>query len=91
MNQHSAEMRGAGVFLVDMERIEVTGHACEGGQISLGDGAAPGDPLAAEGQVFEIEKFQVVLRCASVCLADRLGLCEYSRHALESLRAAPRL
>jgi len=48
------------VACLDRQRREVAGHAGEQRYLGIGDGAAAGRPLAAEGKVVKRERLQIV-------------------------------
>ena len=62
----------AGVLGVGVEGVEVSRETDVPRHVRLGDGPAPGRPLSAQGQVFEMNEFQEVLQ--------GLCACEYNQH-----------
>jgi hypothetical protein len=56
-----AEMAAARVLNVRVQGVVVARHPHEADHVGLGDGAAPGRPLAAEWEIFEMQQFVSVL------------------------------
>jgi hypothetical protein len=56
---------------VDRERGEVAGYGGEQRDLRFGDGAPPGRPLAAEGEVVERDRLQVGPSIARTTLGSR--------------------